>query len=193
MNYIWIGLIIISLIFGVLNGNLEEMLEVMLSAPKDTLELLLKVGGMIIFYSGIFKIAVDSGVIKIFSKLFSKVIKKIFSNIPSDHIAIDYISANIVSNLLGLGIASAPMAIKAYEEMKKINNNKDTISSSMIIFLVINVASFTLFPVTVISIREVYLAKINIQLIPLLIILTFINTLLSVFFTKIVLRKKNDE
>lgn len=193
MNYIWISIILISFFFAIISGNLNEIVPAMLNSSKDALELLFKVGGMIVFYSGIFKIAIDSGTIKVVSKIFSKFIKKIFPAIPSNHKVMDYICMNFAANLLGLGIASTPMAIKTFTEMKKLNDDKDTLSSSMVIFLVMNVASFTLFPVTIISIREAFFAKINIELIPLIVIVTFVNTVLSVLICKLIMRfDKND-
>lgn len=193
MNFIWEILIFISIVFGVLTNHTEEMVNAILSTPSDTLKLLFKIGGLIIFYNGLFKVAIDSGVIKSLSKLFYKPIRKLFNTFPSNHIVYEYISANIVSNLLGLGIASTPMAIKALEEMKKLNNNKNNLTKPMIIFLVINIASFTIFPLTIISIRDVYFAKVNINLLPFIIIVTFLNTLISVLITKVILRIKKYE
>lgn len=193
MNLIWGILIFVSIVFGVLTNHAEEMVNAILSTPSDTLELLLKIGGLIIFYNGLFKVAIDSGVIKSLSKLFYKLIRKFFNTFPSNHIVYEYISANIVSNLLGLGIASTPMAIKALEEMKKLNNNKNNLTKPMIIFLVINIASFTIFPLTIISIRDVYFAKVNINLLPFIIIATFLNTLISVLITKTILKVKKNE
>lgn len=193
MNLIWGILIFVSIVFGVLTNHTEEMVNAILSTPSDTLELLLKIGGLIIFYNGLFKVAIDSGVIKSLSKLFYKPIRKLFNTFPSNHIVYEYISANIVSNLLGLGIASTPMAIKALEEMKKLNNNKNNLTKPMIVFLVINIASFTIFPLTIISIRDVYFAKVNINLLPFIIIVTFLNTLISVLITKTILRIKKYE
>ncbi len=172
MNIVWIIIVCISLVYGLWNGNGEEMAEAMLSSGQNTLEQLLKIGSLIIFYNGLFKVAIDSGLIKLISKFFSKFIKKIYKDLPENHIVNEYICANLVANLLGLGVASTPMAINALKEMKKLSNGK--LSSSMIIFTVMNIASFTLFPLTILGIREIYHAKINMQLLPFLIIITFL-------------------
>ena len=181
------------MLFGIVNGNSEEMATALLSVPSSTIELLLKVGGLIVFYNGLFKVAIDSGLVKSFSKLLRKPIKKIFPEIPSEHIVNEYICCNIVANLLGLGVASTPMAICALQEMKKLNNNKDTLSRSMIVFTVLNIACFTLFPLTVLGIREMYKAKINIELLPFLIIITFLNTIFGVLLSNIIVRKEKNE
>ena len=56
-------------------------------------------------------------------------------------------------NILGLGNAATPFGLKAMNEMQKENPNKDTATRSMITFLVMNTASVTLIPTTVISFR----------------------------------------
>lgn len=193
MNIIWITIIIISILFGIFNGNSIEMANALLNVPSSSLELLLKIGGLIIFYNGLFKIAIDSGLIKTFSRLLKKPIKIIFPDIPNEHIVNEYICCNIVANLLGLGVASTPMALLALNEMKKLNNNKSTLSRSMIVFTVLNITCFTVLPLTVLSIREAYKAKINIQLLPFLIIVTFINTIIGIIVSNLVSRKKINE
>ena len=56
-------------------------------------------------------------------------------------------------NMLGLGSGATPFGLKAMKELKKENNNSDVASRSMITFLVINTASVTIIPTTVISFR----------------------------------------
>ena len=100
MNYIWISIILISIIFGVINGNSELMVEILLDTPKSTLEMLINIGGLIIFYNGLFKMAIDSGVINKFSKYFIKIIHLIFPEIPKDHIVNEYICCNYENYIL---------------------------------------------------------------------------------------------
>ena len=84
----------------------------------------------------------------------SKIIKPIFPELKRDGEAISYIATNIIMNMLGLGSGATPFGLKAMEELKKENNNKDIASRSMITFLVINTASVTIIPTTVISFRS---------------------------------------
>ena len=191
MNYIWISIILISIIFGVINGNSELMVEILLDTPKSTLEMLINIGGLIIFYNGLFKMAIDSGVINKFSKYFIKIIHLIFPEIPKDHIVNEYICCNIIANMLGLGVASTPIALKVLKELSVLSNNK--LSKSMSTFTVLNISSFCILPLSIIGIREVYKADINLELIPLLIIITFLNTVICIFISKIIMRVNNEK
>ncbi len=58
--------------------------------------------------------------------------------------------------MFGLGNAATPLGIKAMEQLKKLNGQKDEPSRSMITFVALNTASVTLIPATVISIRMTY-------------------------------------
>ena len=63
------------------------------------------------------------------------------------------ISMNIVANIMGLGNAATPLGLKAMASMQKTNTKKDTLSNSMMMFIVLNTASLQILPTTVIAIR----------------------------------------
>lgn len=185
MNKIWVAIIGICIIYGVISGNSEAMVTASLNVPKDTLELLIKVGGLIIFYNGLFQIAIDSGMIKKLARLIYPITRLIFKDLKKDSKVHEYVSANIIANLLGLGIASTPIAIKALTAMKEELSDKEKPSLSMITLVLLNVAAFTIFPLTILSVRKIYEAKINLELIPFFILVSFILTVVSIIIVKI--------
>lgn len=185
MNKIWVAIIGICIIYGVISGNSEAMVTASLNVPKDTLELLIKVGGLIIFYNGLFQIAIDSGMIKKLARLIYPITRLIFKDLKKDSKVHEYVSANIIANLLGLGIASTPIAIKALNAMKEELSDKEKPSLSMITLVLLNVAAFTIFPLTILSVRKIYEAKINLELIPFFILVSFILTVVSIIIVKI--------
>ena len=62
-------------------------------------------------------------------------------------------SMNIIANILGLGNAATPLGIRAMNELQKENDDKNILSNTMIMFIVLNTASLQLIPTTVIAIR----------------------------------------
>src|SRR5690606_6154467 len=140
MNKIWVFIILVCVVYGIYSGNTEQLVLASLNVPKDTLDLLIKVGGLIIFYNGLFQIAIDSGVIKKLSRLIYPITKLIFKDIKKDSVVHELVSANIIANFLGLGIASTPIAIKALNAMKEELKDKEKPSLSMITLILINVA-----------------------------------------------------
>ena len=185
MNKIWVIIISICIGYGLISGNVEEMVKASLNVPKDTLDLLIKVGGLIIFYNGVFQIAIDSGLIKKLSFIIYPLVKRIFKDLKKDSSVHELISANLIANLLGLGIASTPIALKALNTMKKDLRNQDKPSRSMVILILMNVAAFSIFPLTILSVRKIYEAKINLSLVPFFIISSLILTIMAIILVKI--------
>ena len=63
------------------------------------------------------------------------------------------ITINIIANLLGIGNAATPLGLKAMQTMQEKNPQKDRITDSMAMFIVLNTASIQLIPSTVIAVR----------------------------------------
>ena len=61
---------------------------------------------------------------------------------------------NMIANILGLGNAATPIGINVMKKMQKENKNKNEITKSMAMFIVINTASLQIIPTTVIAIRN---------------------------------------
>ena len=144
---------------------------------------------------GTMKIADASGLLDIISNKLSKVVKILFPEIPEGDKAIGYISSNVVMNMLGLGNAATPFGLKAMSELKRLNNDSDVASRSMITFLVINTASVTIVPTTVISLRLANGSINPTEIVPVTIITTFLSTFLAILLDRLfyfIWRKKYD-
>lgn len=185
MNKTWVIIVVVCIIFGIFNGKTDQLVNASINTPKDTFELLFKIGGLIIFYNGLFQIAVDSGLIKKLSKLLLPLTRLLFKDISRNSIAHEYISANIIANLLGLGIASTPIAIKALKSLKEESGKDDIPSKSIAVLTIMNISAFTLFPLTIIGVRKIYDAKINMELIPFFILGSFILTFVGIIIVNI--------
>ena len=68
--------------------------------------------------------------------------------------AAEDIAANIAANMLGVGNAATPLALSAMENLQKINPDPDTASADMITLAVLNTASFSIVPSTVITLMK---------------------------------------
>ncbi|MCX4274970.1 MAG: hypothetical protein OSJ27_04205 [Candidatus Gastranaerophilales bacterium] len=167
MNYIWGGLIVISIIFGAINGTLDEVINAMLSSVKNAVEIALALIGVMAFWLGLVKIAQKTGLVSGFAKLISPILRLIFNELPKNSPAFSNIALNFSANALGLANAATPFGIKAMQDLKEeelkkeeqfnTNSNcyikaKDTASNSMCIFLGMNTAGFQLVPASVIAI-----------------------------------------
>jgi len=156
LNYVWSGLVIISIICSVFLGNTEDLSKALVDSGASSIELIITMAGIICLWTGIMKIAVESGLTSVFAKVFSPLLRPLFPNLDKDSDAFKSISMNISANLLGLGNAATPFGLKAMEQLHTLNNQADTASNEMIIFVVMNTASLQLLPTTLASLRQSY-------------------------------------
>ncbi len=181
MNTIWVLLISVSVIFSIVNGKLEEFTKSIFDAAKSAVEISLFLLGIIALWLGITKIIEDSGLIHRFSKFFKPLISRLFKNIPEDHPSITSITLNFLANIFGIGNAATPLGIKAMQDLQSLNNNSETITFEMMLFIVVNTASIQFIPFTVIGILSDFGSK-NPTVVVLPIILA---TVLSAIFAVI--------
>lgn len=194
INYLWGIFIIIGVIFGLLKGN-NNVANSLLTSGSKGIEMILSLVPLMCLWLGTMKIAAASGLLEIISKKLSKVVKIIFPEIPEGDPSIGYISSNIVMNMLGLGNAATPFGLKAMSELKRLNNNSDVASRSMITFLVLNTASVTIIPTTVISLRILNGSTSPTEIVLVTIITTFLSTFLALLLDRLfyfIWRKKYD-
>lgn len=156
VGYIWAFLIGIGIVYSLISGNINVINDSILTNANEALDLILNLLPIIVLWTGILKIAELSGLLDKFAKLLSPLLCRLFSDIPKDNKALGYISSNIAANMLGLGSAATPAGLKAMNELQKINPKKDTASTSMITFLILNTAGVTLIPTTILALRVAY-------------------------------------
>ncbi len=152
MNYIWYFLIVISVVFGAINGTLSEVVNAILSGTQLAVKIILTLLGIMTFWLGIMKIAEKSGIVEFLSKILRPAAKLIFPEIPADSKIIGDVAMNFSANALGLANAATPIGIKAISGMQELNKDKESASDSMCTLLAMNTAGFQLIPATVIAI-----------------------------------------
>jgi len=156
MNIIWLLLITTSVIFSIVNNKLEDFTKSIFDATKQAVEVSLFLLGIIALWLGITKIIEDSGLIYHISKFFRPLISKLFKKIPKEHPSITSITLNLLANFFGLGNAATPLGIKAMKDLQTLNEDKESVSFEMMLFLVINTASIQFIPFTVVGLLSQY-------------------------------------
>ncbi|MBM7694841.1 spore maturation protein A [Peribacillus deserti] len=159
VNYIWVGMTLIGIVYAMFNGTMEQVNEAVFKSAKEAVTLCIGLMSILVFWLGIMKVAEDSKLLEKVSLMTKPVVRRLFPEVPSSHPAMGYIVSNIMANMFGLGNAATPLGIKAMEQLKKLNGDKTSASRSMITFLAINTSSVTLIPTTVIAIRMNYHAS----------------------------------
>lgn len=206
LNYIWAAMIFIGIIYGAINGTMKEITEAALQSAGEAVSLCISMAGIMAFWVGLMEIAEKSGLIKRLTGLLSPFISFMFPGIPKEHKARDYISANIIANILGLGWACTPAGLKAMEELAELqkereragyvpaapeesrkgkNSGQRFASNEMCTFLILNISSLQLIPVNMIAYRQQYGSVNPAGIIGPAIAATFISTAVAVIYCKI--------
>lgn len=154
INYIWSGLIIISIIVGIINGKIGDITDTATSSSMEAVKLCINLTGIMCFWMGIMKIAERSNLINLFAKVSRFFLKFLFPDIPKNHPALGAIVMNLTANFFGLGNAATPFGINAMTKLQELNPTKNTATNSMSMFLILNSASLQLIPATIIAIRS---------------------------------------
>ena len=126
LNYIWALMIMVGVIYGAMTGNIQEVSNAALDSAGEAVSLCITMMGVMALWVGLMEIAQTSGLIGKLTKGIQPFISFMFPGIPKGNIAREYISANIIANVLGLGWACTPAGLRAMEELAKLEEERGT-------------------------------------------------------------------
>ena len=195
LNYIWAFMILIGVVYGAFTGKMAEVTNAALDSAGDAVSLCITMIGVMALWVGLMEIAQKSGLIAKLTKGIQPFISFLFPGIPKGHPAREYIAANLIANVLGLGWACTPAGLKAMEELAKLEAERGTpgyvsadgkrvASNEMCTFLILNISSLQLIPVNMIAYRSQYGSVNPAGIIGPAIVATFVSTLTAVVYCK---------
>ena len=201
MDLLWAGMLIGGMIYAAFSGNLEVVTETILSSAKEAVQLGIGMAGVLAFWTGLMEIAQDCGLVDRLTRSIRPVIRFLFPDIPDGHRAQEYISLNMIANMLGLGGAATPAgleAMKALEQIEEERRNgrrtgrkrpRGTASNEMCTFLILNISSLQLIPVNMIAWRSQYGSSNPETIVGPALLATACSTLTAVIYCKWKMRK----
>ncbi len=151
LNYIWLGLIIVAVVLGGINGKIENVTKAAIDAASNAVTIAIGLVGVMALWLGIMRIADQSGLMSLLARAISPIMKRLFSEVPPDHPAMGSMIMNIAANMLGLSNAATPLGLKAMEDLEKLNRTPGVATNAMCLFLTINTAGLQLIPASMIS------------------------------------------
>ncbi len=111
LNYIWAFMIMVGVIYGSVTGNIKEVSNAALDSAGEAVSLCITMMGVMALWVGLMEIAHTSGLIGRLTKGIQPFVSFMFPGIPKGHAAREYISTNIIANVLGLGWACTPAGL----------------------------------------------------------------------------------
>lgn len=181
LNYLWAGMILIGIVYAVLTGNIGAITDAALDSAGEAVSLCITMAGVMALWMGLMEIAQEAGLVQKLTRGVMPLLRYLFPKIPPEHKALEYIATNMIANVLGLGWACTPAGLKAMEalaELEKERGNPEYLeeetdglsqtalaqmiprarsaSDEMCNFLIVNISSLQLIPVSIIAYRSQY-------------------------------------
>ena len=145
MNVIFTAVFISSMI-ALLICAPDAFLPALMDGGKNSVNMALTLFTVYAVWMGLSKLCERSGISKGVARAMRPVARKIFKT--DNDLATENLAMNISCNLLGLGGAATPYAVKAIGELEKEKN-----SYAQKLLFVINATSIQILPTTVIALR----------------------------------------
>ena len=196
MNYLWSGMILTGIVYACFHGTLPEVAIAVLDSAKEAVSLCMTMLGVMSFWTGLMKIAEQSGLIHTLTIKLKPMLHFLFPNLPKDHVVNTYLAENIIANVFGLGWAATPAGLKAMEELQKINvedcerygenkyRGKKIATKEMCDFLILNISSLQIVPINIIAYRSQYGSTNPMDIMGAAILATTVGTAVAILFCK---------
>lgn len=203
LNYLWGFMILIGLAVGIVTGQVEAVSNASIDSAGEAVTMAMTMLGIMSLWTGLIEVARRAGLMDSLTRGLEPVLRFLFPRIPREHRVNEYLTANIIANLLGLGWAATPMGLKAMRELAELERERiaakkgdepDSIqltkaSDEMCTFLVINISSLQLIPVSVIAYRTQYGSVNPAAVVVPGLIATMVSTAVAVVFCRFMCRK----
>lgn len=188
MNYLWGLMILTGIFWGAANGNLDAVTKGLIDSSKESVELGLVMLGIMSFWCGILEVGNRAGLVDWLTKKAGPMMDFLYPGLPKDHPARQPMAVNMIANILGLGMAATPAglaALKALQQNRDEEKDRQTATNTMCTFLIINISSLQLVPINMIAYRSQFGSSNPMAIVGPALIATFCSTLAAVIFCKI--------
>lgn len=153
MNYIWGFMIILGIFFAVINGKAAAFTEGLMVSCTEAVEFIIALAGIMAVWSGLMKIAEESGLVSKLSSLTKPLMKYLFPDTINPQITAMMLMS-FMANIFGAGNSATVFSLKAMELMDEENNKSPLASNAMCMFIALSMSMIQLVPITIIKIRS---------------------------------------
>ncbi len=184
LNFLWGGMLLVGIVYAAFTGNIQVVADAALGSAKEAVTICIAMVGILAFWVGLMRIAEHAGIVRMAAAKMEPLLGFLFPDVPRGSKAREYIATNCICNIFGLGWAATPAGLKAMEELKLLSQGKRA-SSAMCTFLVLNISSLQLIPITIIGYRGEYGSVNPTGIVGPAIAATCVSTLVGVVFARI--------
>lgn len=214
LQFLWAFMILIGIVYAAVTGNLSAVTDAALDSAQEAVSLCITMAGVLALWVGLMRIAENAGIMRAAADKIYPLLHFLFPRIPKEHPAMKSIAANCIANFFGLGWAATPAGIQAMKDLEELEEERKaaasvygekqrnrsagkkrnekrrgkrekSASTEMCAFLVLNISSLQLIPVTVIAFRSQYGSPNPSGITGAAILATFISTMAAALFIRV--------
>ena len=150
MSIVWMLFIMVSVLCAARNRSMSQLSTAVTEGAGTGISLAISIAGSLCLWTGIGRLMERAGLTGMLSRLMCPLLHMLFPSSQDDPELEDALSANICSNMLGLGNAATPMGISAAKRLRK----DDAATDELCRLVVLNTASIQLIPTSVAAVRS---------------------------------------
>ena len=186
MAWLWTGMVLISLIFGALTGNLSSLSAAALEGAQSAVELCFTMCGVMCLWTGVMELMDQCALTDKIAALFRPLLRRLLPQASRDSETLAAISANLSADLLGLGNAATPLGIRAARRMSR--GCGGVASDELCLLVVLNTASIQLLPTTLAGVRASLGAADPFDILPCVWLVSLLSVLAGLLAAKVLAR-----
>ena len=119
MTWVWTGMVVLSLLFGLINGTLDAVASAAMGGAQSAVELSISMAGILCLWSGVMEVMRVCGLSDGLARAFRPLLRRLMPQASRDSETLAAVSANLSANFLGLGNAATPLGIQAARRMAR--------------------------------------------------------------------------
>ncbi len=186
MAWLWTGMAVVSLVFGVLTGSVGQLGNAALEGAAAAVELCVAMAGVMCLWTGVMEVMDQCGLSAALARLFRPLLRRLLPNASRDPETLAAISANLSADLLGLGNAATPLGIRAAKRMAR--GCGGVASDELCLLVVLNSASIQFLPTTVAGVRSALGSADPFDILPAVWLASLLSVLMGLAAAKLLAR-----
>ena len=190
MAWLWTGMVLVSLIFGALTGNLSSLSAAALEGAQSAVELCFTMCCVMCLWTGVMELMDQCALTDKIAALFRPLLRRLLPQASRDSETLAAVSANLSADLLGLGNAATPLGIRAARRMSR--GCGGVASNELCLLVVLNTASIQLLPTTLAGVRASLGASDPFDILPCVWLVSLLSVLTGLFAAKVLARLWRD-
>ena len=190
MAWLWTGMVLVSILFGALTGNLSSLSAAALEGAQSAVELCFTMCGVMCLWTGVMELMDQCALTDKIAALFRPLLRRLLPQASRDSETLAAVSANLSADLLGLGNAATPLGIRAARRMSR--GCGGVASNELCLLVVLNTASIQLLPTTLAGVRASLGASDPFDILPCVWLVSLLSVLAGLFAAKVLARLWRD-